>query len=78
MLARPQQEIAEEKWPGQAMRLSGLVPASPVEAGACPLVKPAAAALSAGLQMPSLLSLAPDPTVARSLQPLASFCCPEE
>lgn len=59
MLARPQQEIAEEKWPGQAMRLSGLEPANPVEVGAHPLVKPAVAALSSGLQMPSPLCLAP-------------------
>ena len=73
MLAWPQQEIAEEKWPGQAMHLSGLVPASPVEVGAHPLVKLTVAALSSGLQMPPLLSLPPGPVAAWSPPALGEF-----
>lgn len=73
VLAWPQQEIAEEKWPGQAMRLSGLVPASPVQVGARPLVKLAAAALSSGLTMPPLFSLPPGPVAAWSPPALGEF-----
>lgn len=68
VLAWPQQEIAEEKWPGQAMHLSGLVPASPVEAGARPLVKPAAAAA------PLFPQLGPRDPLAPLSGPLSCTC----
>lgn len=75
VLAWPQQEIAEEKWPTQTMRLSGLTSASPVQAGAPPLVRLAAAALRSGLHTPWLLSpapLVPDPPA----QLLVRLRCP--
>lgn len=58
LLVWPQQEIAEEKWPGQGMRLSGLEPASRSishTGGGCP---------QPGPEMPSLPSQAPRPVPA--------------
>lgn len=63
LLVWSQQEIAEEKWPGQGMRLSGLEPASRSishTGGGCP---------QPGPETPSLLSQALRPVPAWS--PLA-------